>query len=231
MKGFSLLPGEGIAGKVIQTGKSEIISDCQKDPRWAGKADAKTGFRTESMICVPLSLKQIVFGVIVAQCIERTHDIAECLGPVLAERLCEVSRGVEDGFGSGVIDCVEKVVERLEYVGESFGYGGGYRSVAILHIGLEGFEICVRVGKECCEAPSDTVVFLFGEVLRGIGELVFVSESRFKVRGAEVEPGQKACYEADETLTCVIACVAYGFARLCGGAYQFGGYGWYFFHV
>lgn len=70
LKGFSLLPGEGIAGKVIQTGRSEIISDCQKDPRWAGKADAKTGFRTESMICVPLSLKGIVFGCI--QVINRT---------------------------------------------------------------------------------------------------------------------------------------------------------------
>lgn len=73
LKGFSLLPGEGIAGKVIQTGKSEIISDCQKDPRWAGKADAKTGFRTESMICVPLSLKQIVFGCI--QVINRTDKL------------------------------------------------------------------------------------------------------------------------------------------------------------
>lgn len=73
LKGFSLLPGEGIAGKVIQTGKSEIISDCQKDPRWAGKADAKTGFRTESMICVPLALKQIVFGCI--QVINRTDKM------------------------------------------------------------------------------------------------------------------------------------------------------------
>ncbi len=73
LKGFSLLPGEGIAGKVIQTGRPEIISDCQKDPRWAGKADAKTGFRTESMICVPLSLKQIVFGCI--QVINRTDKM------------------------------------------------------------------------------------------------------------------------------------------------------------
>ncbi len=73
LKGFSLLPGEGIAGKVIQTGSPEIISDCQKDPRWAGKADAKTGFRTESMICVPLSLKKVVFGCI--QVINRTDKM------------------------------------------------------------------------------------------------------------------------------------------------------------
>lgn len=62
--GISLLPGEGIAGGVIDNGKSVIIQDCQADPRWAGKADAKTGFRTESMICVPLVYNEDVFGCI-----------------------------------------------------------------------------------------------------------------------------------------------------------------------
>ena len=73
LKGFSLKPGEGIAGQVIQTGKSTIVSDCQKDPRWAGKADAKTGFRTESMICVPLAYDGVVFGCI--QLINRTDRL------------------------------------------------------------------------------------------------------------------------------------------------------------
>lgn len=70
---FSLLPGEGIAGEVIQNGKSVIIADCQKDPRWAGRADEKTGFRTETMICVPLSLKNVVFGSI--QIINKTDRL------------------------------------------------------------------------------------------------------------------------------------------------------------
>lgn len=62
--GISLLPGEGIAGGVIDTGDAVIIQDCQADPRWAGKADAKTGFRTESMICVPLVFDNDIFGCI-----------------------------------------------------------------------------------------------------------------------------------------------------------------------
>ncbi len=73
LKGFSLLPGEGIAGQVIADGQSRIIADCQKDPRWAGKADAKTGFRTESMICVPLALKDMTFGSI--QIINKTDRL------------------------------------------------------------------------------------------------------------------------------------------------------------
>lgn len=72
--GISLLPGEGIAGEVIQNGESVIISDCQKDPRWAGKVDAKTGFKTETMICVPLSLKEVAFGCI--QIINKTDHMA-----------------------------------------------------------------------------------------------------------------------------------------------------------
>ena len=52
---ISLMPGEGIAGQVIQSGGSVIIPDCQSDPRWAGRVDEKTGFRTRTMICVPLT--------------------------------------------------------------------------------------------------------------------------------------------------------------------------------
>ena len=47
--------GEGIAGKTIQNDKALLISECQKDARWAGKVDKKTGFVTKSMICVPIS--------------------------------------------------------------------------------------------------------------------------------------------------------------------------------
>ena len=59
-----LLPGQGIAGKVIQEAKPEIITNCQEDKRWAKKVDSKTGFITKSMICVPLIAKGITFGCI-----------------------------------------------------------------------------------------------------------------------------------------------------------------------
>ena len=67
---FSLAPGEGIAGNVIQTGQGTIIQDCQKDSRWSVKVDAGTGFITRSMICVPLKDGDIGFGCI--QLINRT---------------------------------------------------------------------------------------------------------------------------------------------------------------
>lgn len=98
LMGISLLPGEGIAGEVIQAGKAMIIADCQQDPRWAGRVDQKTGFRTESMICVPLELaeKEFVFGCI--QIINKTDGLqfdekdlalAENLAAETAERFKE----------------------------------------------------------------------------------------------------------------------------------------------
>lgn len=66
--------GEGVAGKVVQTGVASIIADCQQDPRWAGRVDAKTGFTTRTMICVPLNWKRFTFGSI--QIINKTDGIA-----------------------------------------------------------------------------------------------------------------------------------------------------------
>ncbi len=57
-----LLPGEGIAGQVIDTGESMILQDCQRDERWTHKVDAETGFVTRTMICVPLETAGLVFG-------------------------------------------------------------------------------------------------------------------------------------------------------------------------
>lgn len=61
---ISLVPGEGLAGGVIESGKAAIIIDCQSDPRWAGRVDAATGFCTRTMICVPLQAGTQAFGCI-----------------------------------------------------------------------------------------------------------------------------------------------------------------------
>ena len=44
----------GIAGMVAVTGKSVLIEDAWNDPRFDRSVDQRTGFRTRSMLCVPL---------------------------------------------------------------------------------------------------------------------------------------------------------------------------------
>lgn len=62
LTGVTLRPGEGIAGQVMASCESVIIRDCQKDSRWAGRVDAKTGFQTKTMLCVPLAVGGVGYG-------------------------------------------------------------------------------------------------------------------------------------------------------------------------
>lgn len=64
LKGLRLKMGEGIAGWVAEHGETVIINDAYQDPRFARWFDAQSGFKTESVVCVPLVSKGRVLGVI-----------------------------------------------------------------------------------------------------------------------------------------------------------------------
>jgi serine phosphatase RsbU (regulator of sigma subunit) len=49
-----LPPGFGIAGIVARTGETMSIADAYEDPRFSRDVDMKTGYRTRSILCVPL---------------------------------------------------------------------------------------------------------------------------------------------------------------------------------
>lgn len=56
--------GRGIAGTVARTGETVIIHDAYKDSRFYPGIDERTGFRTKSMICMPLrDAKKKIVGV------------------------------------------------------------------------------------------------------------------------------------------------------------------------
>ena len=61
---FRVKIGEGIAGWVAQTGKPAIVNDTSKDPRFAGKFDTKTQFRTRSILAAPLISRGRTIGVV-----------------------------------------------------------------------------------------------------------------------------------------------------------------------
>ena len=58
--------GEGIAGAVAHTLKPEIINDVRSDPRWSPQMDDKSGFKTRSILAVPMRIKGRLLGVIEA---------------------------------------------------------------------------------------------------------------------------------------------------------------------
>jgi PAS domain S-box-containing protein len=62
--GRRLTPGQGIAGQVAQSGRSELIPDAQADPRFYSGVDEVTGFCTREVICAPLLVKDRAIGVL-----------------------------------------------------------------------------------------------------------------------------------------------------------------------
>jgi len=49
--------GQGIGGWVVQTGQPLIVDDVRKDKRFYSDVDRVTGFKTRSILCVPLIVR------------------------------------------------------------------------------------------------------------------------------------------------------------------------------
>jgi sigma-B regulation protein RsbU (phosphoserine phosphatase) len=62
-RGHRLPRGEGIAGWVAQTGEPLLVPDAYEEPRWHPGVDEQTGFRTRSILAVPLTIHGQVIGV------------------------------------------------------------------------------------------------------------------------------------------------------------------------
>jgi diguanylate cyclase (GGDEF)-like protein len=64
LKSVRLRIGEGIAGWVAEHGKPLVVPDVTKDERFSSRVDEMTKWKTKSILCVPLSSKNRVLGVI-----------------------------------------------------------------------------------------------------------------------------------------------------------------------
>jgi K+-sensing histidine kinase KdpD len=59
-----LEPGQGIAGWTALAGESAIVNEVQSDPRFFSKVDNQSGFRTSSLMAVPMRFHDEVIGVL-----------------------------------------------------------------------------------------------------------------------------------------------------------------------
>lgn len=61
--GLRIKKGQGIAGHVFESGEALLIEDAYLDPRFNPAFDKKTGYKTRSILCVPLKVKERIIGV------------------------------------------------------------------------------------------------------------------------------------------------------------------------
>ncbi|HET6382212.1 MAG TPA: adenylate/guanylate cyclase domain-containing protein, partial [Armatimonadota bacterium] len=64
IKSFTVEMGHGIAGWVAQTGQALLTPDAYQEPRFDPTYDRKTGFRTRSLLTVPIKVKDETIGVV-----------------------------------------------------------------------------------------------------------------------------------------------------------------------
>ena len=64
IKNVRIKLGEGIAGQVALTGKFILVKDAQKSRYFSKKIDDITGFKTHSLVAVPIMFQKQVLGVI-----------------------------------------------------------------------------------------------------------------------------------------------------------------------
>ena len=141
LTGMSLRAGEGIAGAVVESGKTTVVKDCQSDARWAGRFDEKTGFVTRSMVCVPLVNKYEVIGCI--QIINKkdgslydNDDVKICEDLAMLTAIAVDSRGLNLGFTEE-----KPIIISLRDVTKTFGQGETQVQV------LRGVNLDIREGE------------------------------------------------------------------------------------
>lgn len=64
LKKVRLKVGEGIAGWVVRTGEPMVVQDVAKEKRFSDRYDLMSGFKTRSLLCVPLILRGKCIGAI-----------------------------------------------------------------------------------------------------------------------------------------------------------------------
>ncbi len=66
LRSYRMSMDQGIAGWVATHGESAIVNDATQDERFDRAADARTGFLTKSVLCVPVQIKDRTIGVLEA---------------------------------------------------------------------------------------------------------------------------------------------------------------------
>ena len=74
VQGLRLPSGQGIAGWVAMSGQPLVVSDLQRDPRWAGSAP-RSGYTPTSILAAPVATSERLLGVI--EILDRSEDRPE----------------------------------------------------------------------------------------------------------------------------------------------------------
>ncbi len=182
-KKFRLKIGQGIAGHVAASGESIIVNDTKQSPHFFAGVDKHTGFKTETVLCVPMISQGIVLGVIqvlnkkkggfslsdedLLQSIAASVSIAIENARLYKEKvsMADHERSIRRMFQKFVPkEVLETIID-----GEATGKGvvEEFKNLTLLNLDIRGFtELAMEMG------PQKTV-FLLNSFFSVMGSIVF----------------------------------------------------------
>ena len=167
---------KGIAGSVLKSERGELILDVTKDPRHYRKIDDATGFKTKSMITVPLKTKEKPIGVL--EVVNRREgifgekdlDFMMTLAPIIAMALdnARVYSELERAYGElqlvdkGKDDLIKQTRNEVAFLRREVERHYRFENIiASSRPMMEVFRLCERV------IDSDITVLIEGETGTG----------------------------------------------------------------
>ena len=182
-KKFRLKIGQGIAGHVAASGESIIVNDTKESPHFFSGVDKHTGFKTRTVLCVPMISQGKVLGVIevlnkkkggfslsdedLLQSIAASVSIAIENARLYKEKvsMADHERSIRRMFQKFVPkEVLETIID-----GEETGKGlvEEFKKLTLLNLDIRGFtELAMEMG------PQKTV-FLLNSFFSVMGSIVF----------------------------------------------------------
>jgi len=121
---FEINIGQGIAGWVAQKGETLLIQDVNSDPRWYKQISESIGFKTCSILCVPLKTDDEIIGVMEmidkedgSPFQEEDKSILEAFAALAAQAISNAKKIKQ--FTQENIDLKEELWKKYQIIGDS----------------------------------------------------------------------------------------------------------------
>lgn len=187
MKKFSLNMGEGIAGWVAQHNTSLIVNDVSNDTRFFSDISKQIGFTTESILAVPMRIKDACVGVL------------EIVNKTTRKPFIEEDRQWLEIFATQAAISLlnarsyQQVREEVHFLQDQIETRKGYHSfVGKSPAILEKLEITRRI------AQTDSSVLILGE--SGVGKELFAEQIHLNSKRANEPFVRVNCAALPESL-------------------------------
>ena len=161
ISGITIENGQGIAGSVVQSGNSVIISSVENDGRFSRSVDEESGFVTKTLICVPLKNVHETIGCI--QIINRLNEGAYDQDDLfLCEQMASLAAIAIEEKGLDFNPSAEKeIIISLRDVMKEFPSGDGVsRVLKGINLDIYKNEFVVVLGESGC--GKSTMVNIIG---------------------------------------------------------------------